>query len=234
MILSGDEILQAALETVTSGRDHSEDDLNLVSRRSGFVLDTLNIRNETTVGGVVKVGVLLKRGQTSFTFGPGGDISRPAPTGVRTWGYVDGGGTEINMTPATLLTAEQWASAQQDQDQDDPRWLYWDKVLSGGLYTFHVLPAGARDVQIYLYAFIPKLDRVNRGTQAGYELEPGMAQFFINKLAIDVAPLFGLDVPPSVRSAARSAANNSDRFQSENTPLNVVNNSFLLGLGIRP
>ena len=252
MIISGNDLLLGALELITGdsglpGRSNDAD-LDMLARRSRSVLDSLNLDTGTAVGGAVEHGVLVPAGSDSFTWGPagsggaGGDVRAPGasltdpnaqraapPTELRTWGYVDTAGERLVASNYALLDAERFAVAASDfnDPESDPFYIYWEKTLRGGGYTFRMAPAVNRAVEIFLYAFVPRITEIERG--GSYELDNGFSTYLQYQLALDAAPVFGFQVSPDLNARALAAADRIGQFTREAEILEVSNPSFLIG-----
>ena len=215
MIIKGSELLARAAEVLTAGQA-DEHVLDLLARRSAHVLDSLNLERATTVGGVLKVPVSLSIGDESFTWGSGGDVDRDPPSEVRAWSYLDTAGQEISRasTPSTIDTDAYIASRRTySTPQPDPLWLYWPRTLENGRYTFYLVPPTSRALTLFVYAFVPRLEKIEKGMD--YELDRGVSSYLIYSLAIDSAPALDVQLSPEVYTAALSAADRIGKFARE-------------------
>ena len=251
MLISGEDLLLGALELITGANGlpgSASGDLDLMARRSRSVLDSLNLDTGTAVGGAIQHDVLVPAGADSFTWGPagtdgqGGDVRVPgadlsdpmaaraaAPTEIRTWGYVDVAGERIVASNYALLDPERFAVAQADYDdpEADPFYLFWEKTIQDGGYRFRLAPAVNRPVNIFLYAFVPRITEIERGGR--YELDAGFSTYLQYQLALDAAPVFDFPVSPDLHARALAAADRVGQFTRESEILQVSNPSWLIG-----
>lgn len=215
MRISGEDLARAALDIVTSaGSRPSAADLESIAFRSRFVLDNLNTDPLTTVGGVVRYGVPLAMGQKTFTWGPGGDVKVPGrtppvdaelPSEVTVWSYLEESDEDIEHSRGgRLLTVREYVGSRYyEHGEGEPLWLYWEKTLVDGRYTFYITPPPDRGLTVYLYARVPKIVQIDLGEE--YDLDPGRADYLALELAHDAASAFNQEFSPAAYARLRAA-----------------------------
>ena len=238
MEITGRQLLSLALDLIDSGDEGLGPDLDNLERlaaHSVVVFDSLNVSPETSVGGVVRVRIPLPVGRTEFTWGPGGDVTRPLPTSVEAWSVGAAGGerdADGNLRThlyrgTRLWTTEEWAAySGVEQDGDEVYGLFWPKTLdSSGRYTFHVYPRTQAATELLMWVTIPKVDRIE--LDETYQLDPGRGQYLQASLAVAFAPVIGLPVHPSVYDILRNATARLGNFSVEEEVQHVPSARYL-------
>ena len=219
MEITGRELLALALDLIDTPDDGSGADLENLERlaaHSVLALDSLNTQPETAVGGVIHVTVPVPAGRTEFTWGPGGDVTRPLPTAMSAWAVQKPDEEDTRLYRSTRLwSTEEWAAyTGLDQDSEYPYGIYWPKTLDdAGRYTFHIWPRTSTAVNVHLWMTVPKLDRIE--LDETYQLDAGRGQYLQATLAVAFAPVLGLPVHPSVYDILRNATGRLGEFSRE-------------------
>ena len=231
MRITGDQILQSVLEVVTTesprGIDASRD-LDVIAGRSGFVIDSINLAPARLGQRIQQFDVTPRRGATSFTWGPNGevrDLTRQVldvnnevdeaatdaaqrdllpPSEVQYWTAVIAN-YEQRMTPGgRLTTPKEWLGRDFLAHGQWPRLLFWQRNLNANEQSVFLLaPPATGDVPLRLYATMPAIARVERGKS--YDLPQGLAAYLIALLAIDASQPFSFQPTPQMYASLKGA-----------------------------
>lgn len=141
-----------------------------------------------------------------YTIGSGGNVNvaRPAsPNGI-TVKIIDASyDPDLEMSLGPLLSEDAYAAIPQKALTNTyPSFAYYNPTYPLGTIIFWPTPTSSNlQGVIYAKAAIAEFASLD----ASVSLPPGYERFLITNLAVEIAPEFGVDVPPDVRIAARES-----------------------------
>ena len=228
MVITGDEILEAALETVTSAGRYRDlrHEADRLSRRSRFVIDSANLSADVLGRNELEY-VVYPRTPDYFLWGPGVDVgpdsARPSnvraelPIEVGYWKFALSGDVTEQTAEANgrLTPLRDWVRRDSQRNPGGyPRMLYWSRDLAAnrrdigdnpptGTQVFRFWPASS-GYRFIVYATVPAITEVRRG--ATYDLPQGVANYLVRLLAVDAQEMFGFPPRPELFGSLKSAA----------------------------
>ena len=228
MQITGDEILEAALETVTSSGRYGDirPEADRLARRSRFVIDSANLSADVLGRNALQYDVYPTT-PDYFLWGPevdvGSDPLRPTnvraelPIEVDYWKIsLAGDVTETEPEENGRLTPlRDWVRRDsRRQPGGYPRMLYWSRDLAANRRDVDAnLPAGtqvfrfwpeASGYRFIVYAQVPAITQVRRGVT--YDLPQGVANYLVRLLAVDAQEMLGFPPRPELFGSLKSAA----------------------------
>ena len=228
MRITGDEILLAALESVTAIGHFSDlrDEADKLSRRSRFVIDSANLSPDA-LGRQALEYVAYPTTPGYFLWGPGVDVGPDAarPTNVRAELPVEVSFWKVVQSPdydfstqhyGELTPLKDWINRHRGYSSDMPRMLYWARDVNDGAdldiptdvqqgsHVFRYWPDGPPSYGFRLYATVPAITQVERGKT--YELPQGVSNFLVRLLAVDAQEMLGFPPRAELYASLKSAA----------------------------
>ena len=224
MKINGTALLQQAVEAASAGGGDVLDmgeDLDMLARRSGVVIDSLNLTPELLGKRESEFDAALPAGASEITWGPGGGISTIPPTMVSRWGillasgYVDFEG--FILPGGTLADRELWQDRAIGISVGRPYMARWARELDAdGRDKVLFYPTAQVDYTIRLWGTIPAVESIEQGIV--YDLPQGLARFFRAELAIDICRARGQPVRPELFAEASTAADRLEGVESRHRP----------------
>ena len=225
--VSGREILQNALEPITGAYDHSPavEDLDVLSRRSKFVIDSANLSPELLGQRAQEFRGTLLRGENQLRWGADtgagavytvnadrslGAVSEDLPIDISRWTYQysDGAGTERIPYLDRPATTEEWTvrrAAYRADYRSYPQMLRFVQNETGGVYPLLFWPTVDREYIIRLYAVVPALSMIHNN-ETPMDLPQGVAAYLSAALTVDGCKAFGFPVRPEMLNDLHAAA----------------------------
>ena len=146
--------------------------------------------------------------QQTYSWGPGGTWNAPRPVKITQANFLMPTSPTIRR-PMKIWTRQQWAAITLQAIYTYPEGLYCDmaeKALDGTVGASNVylepIPDGAYQIETFSWA--PNAAPAALNTSIAFP--PGYAEYWLNGLAIRLAPLHGLPIPDSVLRVYNQAA----------------------------
>lgn len=247
MRTDGASILQNALEPITGAFDHqpAREDLDVLSRRSAFVIDSLNLSPDQLGQRALDAEATLPAGRDTLTWGMGGDFTAAGddvtpPTAVLRWSYARASGADTGRRIPYIdrvATTEEWDVVRARYDDDYrsyPRLLRFSRRFDDqGRYVLRFWPVADEEYRIRVAAAIPALVRVDNNATPVI-LPQGVAALIIAALTVDACQAFGFPVRPEMANAMfaaseRLAGTQEPTIQRVSRPAWLIGDLYQLG-----
>lgn len=213
MKITGEEIIEAVLESVTAERPTGSDateDADVIARRSRWVIDSANLSPNLLGQRTVPHAVSIAPDTDTITWAatakdpPENHINSHPPSEIEYWTVVVGG-EEYRTAPSGRLTSlDEWLLRTDLGSGGWPRMLYWERNLNAnGEQVLRFAPVATQEYEFRIYAKTPYLVQVERGQE--YDLPQGLAAYLIALMTIDAATPFGFQVTPQMSAALKAA-----------------------------
>lgn len=174
----------------------------------------------------------LTAGQATYTLGAGGDWDIVRPVWIERCSVIpensgsgNTGPMEIPIGPP-LDIAEFQRIVIKTALSAFPQYLYWDRNWVNGLSTVQVYPVPTSSTSaMVLYTPVALTEFPDYATQ--FTFPPGYARAMRYNLAVELAPEYGLSVPPSISTVASQSLANIKR--ANNAPIEAQFDAALVG-----
>lgn len=141
-------------------------------------------------------------GQQDYTLGPGGDWNTTRPMNIQQ-AYVDwNNGTQTVSLPISLANEDQWSSIVVKYIQTQIPTILYDNG-NYPLRTISLYPIPSQTTTIVLWLWEPLLTFASIDDEI--EFPKGYERAIRFNLAVDLAPEYGREIPPSVDATASTS-----------------------------